>query len=68
MFHTLMTVYVIILFVLLTPGVLVHLPAHSSRLTSAVVHGLIFAVIFHYTHKFVWNMFYGNKMQVQKKQ
>ncbi len=62
MFHILMTIYVALLFVILTPGVLVNLPPHSSRLTSAIVHGLIFALVFHLTHKFVWKMLYGKKM------
>jgi hypothetical protein len=62
MLNILMTIYVALLFVLLTPGVVVTLPGHSSRLTSAVVHGLIFAVLFHFTHKFAMNMMYGKQM------
>ena len=66
MFHILMTIYVALLFVILTPGVLVNLPPHSSKLTTAFVHGLIFAVLFHFTHKFVWRMLHGKNMYDKK--
>jgi len=59
MFHILMSIYVAILFVILTPGILLRLPENGSKVTVAIVHGLVFAVAFHFTHKFVWNMFYG---------
>ena len=52
----LMSLYVLVLFVLLTPGVLIWLPPKSSRLIAALLHGLLFAVIFHFTSKPVWNM------------
>ncbi len=58
MFHLLMSLYVALLFVLLTPGVLIRLPPRSSLLTAAMVHSIVFAVIFHLTHKMVWNKFY----------
>lgn len=53
------TLYIALLFVLLTPNVLVRLPPTGSKLTVAAVHGLIFAVLFHFTHKFVWRMTAG---------
>ncbi len=60
MMHILMSIYVALLFVLLTPGVLLHLPSkRSSLLTLAVVHGIVFALIYHFTHKAVWKMSYG---------
>ena len=52
----LMSLYVLVLFVLLTPGILVWLPPKGSRLMAALLHGLLFAVIFHFTSKPVWNM------------
>ena len=58
MMNIMMTLYVAILFVLLTPGVLITLPKNASRLTSAVVHGLVFAVVYHFTYKTVYNMTY----------
>ncbi len=61
MFHILMTIYVAFLFVILTPGILITLPPNSSKLTVAIVHGIVFAVLYHFTHKTVWNMTYGKK-------
>lgn len=49
----LMSLYVIALFVALTPGVLLTLPKGGARLTVAVVHGLVFALVYHFTHKAV---------------
>jgi hypothetical protein len=59
MINYLMAIYVALLFVILTPGVLVRLPMRSSLLTSAIVHGIIFAIIYHLTNKYVWNHTYG---------
>jgi len=46
-----MSLYVALLFVLLTPGVLLSLPPGGSKLTVAVVHGLVFAVVYHFTNR-----------------
>jgi len=40
-----MMIYVAILFVVLTPGVLLRLPPKGSLLTVAIVHGLVFALV-----------------------
>ena len=48
-----MTLFVAALFVVLTPGILVTLPSKGSKITVAIVHGLIFAVIYHLTRKAV---------------
>lgn len=58
MFHLIMSLYVALLFILLTPGVLLRLPPRSSLLTVAVVHSIVFAIVFHLTHKMVRNQFY----------
>jgi hypothetical protein len=58
MFHVLMSLFVILLFVVLTPGVLIRLPPRSTLLTSAIVHGVVFALVFNLTHKLVLNYFY----------
>jgi hypothetical protein len=50
------TLYIGLLFVLLTPGVLLRLPPKGSLLTVAIVHGLVFALIYHFTHKMVWRL------------
>ena len=50
------SLYVVLLFVLLTPGVLLRLPPNGGKLTVAVVHGLVFAVVLHFTYKAVKSM------------
>jgi len=54
-FNVGMTLFVAALFVLLTPGVVLSLPKNGPLLHKAVVHGLVFAVVYHLTHKTVWN-------------
>ena len=56
MFNILMMLYMVVLFVLLTPGVLLRLPARSSKVTSAIVHGLIFTVVLHFTSEMVMQL------------
>ena len=48
-----MLAYMALLFVVLTPGVVVSLPPRCGKLTVAVVHGLIFATVWHFTNKLV---------------
>lgn len=45
------TVYSAILFFLLTPGILLSIPKRGSKYTIAGVHALVFAVVWHFTHK-----------------
>ena len=47
-----MSAYVIALFVALVPGTLLRIPAGGSKLTVAVVHGVLFAAILHYTYSY----------------
>ncbi len=51
-----MSLYVALLFVLLTPGVLIKLPPKGSLLTVAIVHGLVFALVFHLTCRAVYKI------------
>ena len=51
-----MLAYVALLFVLLTPGVLLRLPSKGTLLTVAIVHGLVFALVFHFTHRHVYRL------------
>ena len=44
-----------LLFFVLTPGILLTIPPKSSKTTVAIVHALVFAIIWHFTHKLVWN-------------
>jgi len=48
-----MFLFTVFLFVLLTPAILVRLPPKGSKLTVAIVHGLIFSIILHLSHRFV---------------
>lgn len=52
--HHLMTLFTAVLFVVLCPGVLLSLPSNGSVLTKALVHGLVFAVVFYFSHQ--WAM------------
>ena len=49
-----MSLYLVVLFVALTPGVLLTLPKGGAKMTVAVVHGLVFALVWKFTHKMVW--------------
>ena len=51
--NVVVTLYVALLFVVLTPGVLLTLPKGGSKLVVAAVHGLVFAVVYHFTNRAV---------------
>ena len=50
------SIYAAILFFLLTPAILVRLPPGGSKWTVAAVHAIVFAILFHFTHKLVWRL------------
>jgi len=50
------TIYAALLFFILTPAVLVRLPPKGSKYTVAAFHALVFALIFHFTAKLVWQV------------
>ena len=52
----LIIVYIALLFVLLTPSVLIKLPPKGSPLTVAIVHGLVFALVFYFTYRHVYRL------------
>ena len=54
--NLIVTLYVALLFVLLTPGILLRLPPKGSLLTVAIVHGLVFALVYQFTHRIVYRM------------
>ena len=56
MFHLYMFLFSTLLFFVLTPGVLLSLPPHSSKYVVALVHALVFALVYHFTHKLIWNL------------
>jgi hypothetical protein len=51
------TIFVIILFFLLTPGVLLSLPSKASIVTKAFVHAIIFGIIYYIAHIFMLHIF-----------
>ena len=55
----LMTLFTAALFLALTPGILLAIPPKGSLLKQAVVHGLLFAVIYHFTNEAFYTMVYG---------
>jgi len=56
------TFYAAILFFVLTPAVLVRLPPKGGKFTVAAVHAVVFALVFHFTHKMVWQLSMGMGM------
>jgi hypothetical protein len=59
MHNTATCLYTILLFVLLTPGILLRLPPKGSPLVVAIVHGVVFALLLCFTHKIVYRMSVG---------
>lgn len=56
------TLYTALLFFVLTPGILLSLPQGGSKMTVAAVHAVVFALVYHFTHKAVWRMTSGMMM------
>ena len=52
-----MPMYLFLLFVVLSPGALFRLLPKGSDFNSALVHGVLFVVVFHLTNQFVFNTF-----------
>jgi hypothetical protein len=50
------SLYVAILFFVLTPGILLRLPKNGGKFTVAAVHALVFGLILYFTHRFVWRL------------
>ena len=49
-----MALYAAVLFYVLTPGILLSLPAGGSKTTVTLTHAIVFALVWHFTHKLVW--------------
>lgn len=49
-----MILYAALVFYVLSPGILLSIPPKGSKMMVAAVHALIFALVYHYTHKQVW--------------
>lgn len=54
-----MFVYAFLLFFVLTPGILLSLPPKSGKITVALTHALVFALVWTLTHKMVWQATHG---------
>ena len=48
------TIYTAILFFVLTPNIVLRLPPKGKPVLVAAVHAVIFALVYHFTHKMVW--------------
>jgi hypothetical protein len=57
----LMFAFVVVLFVALTPGVLLRLPPGGSKLVVALTHGVVFALVLYLTKGFVRGLVYGRR-------
>ena len=53
-----MSLFVAVLFFVLTPGVLLRLPTGGSKLMVAGVHALVFALVFGLTHRLAIDLLY----------
>ena len=49
-------IYVFVLFVILTPGVVVTLPPKTSRMIVVLIHGLLFTLILAFTYQIIAKM------------
>jgi len=56
MFSVIGLLYLIALFVALTPGILLTLPPKGSKLVVAITHGIIFVLLFCMTYKTISRM------------
>jgi len=50
------SIYVGLLFFVLTPGILLSLPKRGSKYMVAATHALVFAAIYYFTHRMVWRI------------
>ena len=51
--------FLIILFIALTPGVIISLPSEGSKLTIAVVHGIIFSIVWIFMQRLLNKIYEG---------
>jgi len=57
--NVLFLAYIVLLFFVLSPGILLSLPPNSSKTVVAFTHALVFGAIYWITHKFVWKLSVG---------
>jgi hypothetical protein len=51
-----MALFLAVLFVLLTPGILLRIPANGTNLEAAVVHSIVFVLIWWVIYKPLWQL------------
>jgi len=52
--YALMFIFTALLFFVLTPGIVLSLPPKGSKMMVAGVHAIVFALVWTFTHKLVW--------------
>jgi len=61
------SVFIVLLFVLLTPGILLTLPPKGGKFIVALVHGIVFAVVLCLAYKYASSYVEGNAVMSNKK-
>ena len=56
-----------VLFVILTPNVLIRLPPKSGKYIVAATHAFIFILIWYIAHKYIWSFSEGAKKRKKRK-
>ena len=54
-----MILFTAVLFYVLTPGILLSIPQNGSKHMKAAVHAVVFAFVYHFTHKAAWRFVSG---------
>ena len=49
------SLYLALLFFVLTPGILLSIPPGGSKMVVALTHALVFAIVYHFTNRPVMN-------------
>ena len=57
--HAIIALYGAILFVLLTPGLVLRIPSKGSLLTASIVHAVVFGILLYVISKLVHQYKYG---------
>ena len=63
--HVPMILTSILLFFLLTPGILVSLPPKASKYVVALTHAIVFTVLYHLIHMSFWRMKYMSNVSME---
>jgi phosphotransferase system glucose/maltose/N-acetylglucosamine-specific IIC component len=56
--HWSMITFLVVLFYVLTPGIFLRLPPGGSKTIVALTHGLVFALVYYFTHHSVAAFFH----------